>query len=345
MLNLISTLRKTAAITALILFGVSGAAADTDNLATDVTYTWSAELVAFDEATRMATLRHSLVGHPPQDLTGFSNGDRIILTWSGVHSAGLIRSIAPGEMARGHLAMPVEFAGFDGRYVTFRLPIPADYVNQVLALEPGEWVTATSPHAAPDHNAVVMDIRGFITSRDRSSDRVSLDVTLPETYTWSAALVAFDEAGAVATVRARLVEENRDDLSGLGGGDPIVLTWSGAYSAASGILAVEPGETAEGRFEMPVEFVSLEGRYVTFRTPVQADFVHRIKALEPGEWVTATSPHAAWDRNAVVMDIRGYTESHGRSTDNTGVDAARPRKLIQSTQFIDIDASAGTVPR
>ena len=158
-----------------------------------------------------------------------------------------------------------------------------------------------------------------------------------ETYTWSAELVAFDEAEAMATVRARLVEENLNDLSGFSAGDPIVLTWSGVYSAAAGILAVAPGERARGRFEMPVEFVSLEGRYLTFRTPIQADFVNTIMALKPGQWVTATSPHAAWDRNAVVMDIRGFTDG-GWVADLAGVAATLPRTVIQSTQFIDIES-------
>ena len=164
------------------------------------------------------------------------------------------------------------------------------------------------------------------------------DLPVSETYTWSAELVAFDEAEALATVRARLVEENLNEPSGFSAGDPIVLTWSGVHSAAAGILAVAPGERAWGRFEMPVEFVSLEGRYLTFRTPIQADFVNTIMALEPGRWVTATSPHAAWDRNAVVLDIRGFTDIGGWDADLAGVAAALPRKVIQSTQFIDIES-------
>lgn len=338
MLNLVSTLRKTAAITALILFGVSGAAADTADLPASETYTWSAELLAFDEATRMATLRNSLVSYPSQDLTDFEDGDRITLSWSGVVYASRIRAIAHGETAGGRFEMPVEFGGVDGRDLTFRLPIPADHVDRVMAIEPGTWVTATSPYTVRNHDGVVMHVRRFIDLGDRYEPRVARDVAGPENYTWSAELVAFDEAEAMAMVRARLVEENLNDLSGFRAGDPIVLSWSGAYSAAAGILAIAPGDKAWGRFEMPVEFVSLEGRYLTFRTPIRADFVNTIKALEPGGWVTAISPHAARDRNAVVMDIRGFTDVDNAGADLAGVAAALPKKVIQSTQFIDIES-------
>ena len=340
MLNLISTLRKTAAITALILFGVSGAAADPADVPAAGTYTWSAELVAFDEATRMATLQNSLVGYPAQDLSGYDDGDRIMLSWSGVVYASRIRAITHAETAGGRFEIPVEFAAVDGHDLSFRLPVPADYVHKVKAIEPGTWVTATSAYGVRNHDAVVMHMRRFTDTGERYEARVTRDVTAPETYTWSAELVALDEAEAMATVRARLVEHGRVDPGGFGAGDPIMLTWSGVDSAAAGILAVVPGETAWwGRFEMPVEFVSLEGRYLTFRTPIQAELVDTIRALDPGEWVTATSPHAAWDRHAVVMDIRGFTDIGGWSGgDLADANTARPRSVLQSTQLVDIES-------
>ena len=65
MLSPVDTLRMTAALAALILFGMSGATADTDRAAAPETYTWPAELVAFDEETGMATLRHCRSSWPP----------------------------------------------------------------------------------------------------------------------------------------------------------------------------------------------------------------------------------------------------------------------------------------
>ncbi|MDE2906935.1 MAG: hypothetical protein OXQ28_12730 [Acidobacteriota bacterium] len=79
---------------------------------------------------------------------------------------------------------------------------------------------------------------------------------------------------------------------------------------------------------------SAEGRM----PPIQADSVNAITTLEPGQWVTATSPHAARDRNAVVTDIRGLTDVGGWGADLAGVAPALPRKVIQSTQFIDFES-------
>ena len=216
MLSPANTLRMTAALAALILFGMSNATAVADDVVAPETYTWSAELVAFDEATGKVTLRHWLVDHDAQALTGFHDGDPIILTWSGFVSASGIRGIAHGETAKGRFEMPVEFASVDDRYLSFRVPVHADYTTTLRGLRPDEWVTTTSPHAASDRNAVVMHIRGFTDVGDRYREDVALDVTVPE-YTWSAELVAFDEASMMATVRAMRVGHDMGDLSGYKG--------------------------------------------------------------------------------------------------------------------------------
>ncbi len=309
MLSPVNTLRMTAALAALILFGMSGATADTDRAAVPETYTWPAELVAFDEETGMATLRHWLVDHDPHDaqaLAGFRDGDPIVLTWSAFISVSGIRGIEHGGKATGRFQMPVEFVRVDGRYLSFRVPVPADYLDTIRGLRPGEWITATSPHAAWNAEAVVMHIRGYNDVGNEYLDHVTLDVTGPE-YNWSADLVAFDEASMTATVRAMLVGTGIGDLSGYGHGDRVVLTWSG-LTFASGVRGIEHGESGWGRFQMPVELAAIDGRYVTFRVPVPADSLDTIRDLKPGRWITATSPQPAPDRSAVVLDIRGFND-------------------------------------
>lgn len=73
---------------------------------------------------------------------------------------------------------------------------------------------------------------------------------------------------------------------------------------------VTDGEMSKERFAMPVEFVSTEreGRHMKFRVPIPYGDVQEIKALTPGQWVLATSPHTAADRSAAVSTIRGYTD-------------------------------------
>ena len=306
MLSPVNTLRMTAALAALILFGMSGATANTDEVAVPETYTWSAELIAFDEASRMATLRHWLVDHDKQALDGFHDGDPIVLTWSGFVSASGIRAIEHGDKATGRFQIPVEFAAIDGRDLSFRVPVPADYMNTIRGLRPAEWLTATSPHAAWDRNAVVMHVRGYTDVGNEYLHRVTLDMAVTD-YTWSAKLLGFDEASMTATVRAMLVGSDSGDLSGYQDADRVVLTWSG-ITYASGIRGIAPGESGRSRFEMPVELAAVDGRYLTFRVPVPDDYLDTIRDLKPGQWVTATSPQPAPDRSAVVLDIREFND-------------------------------------
>ncbi len=132
----------------------------------------------------------------------------------------------------------------------------------------------------------------------------------PTEFTWSAELVAFDEASGMATVKAFVVGSPIDNADTFDKGDAIVLAWSGAYKRASGVRSIAHGDMARDRFEMPVEFVSTErdGRYLVFRVPISEAHVAAVEKLSPGLWVTATSPHAAPDRTAVVSTIRSYTD-------------------------------------
>ena len=84
-----------------------------------------------------------------------------MLTWSGLTSASGIRSIAYGTSGRGRFEMPVELTAIDDRYLTFRVPVPADHLDTIRDIEPGQWVTVTSPQPAPNRLAIVLNIRGF----------------------------------------------------------------------------------------------------------------------------------------------------------------------------------------
>lgn len=128
-------------------------------------YTWSAELVDFDEASRIVTVKARVVNHEGiEGLSDFSGGDRVMLTWSGIFTASGIRAITPGtESEFDRFTMPVEFvaAEMDGQYVTFRLPIPGEDTAKIAALTPGTWVTATTPHQPSGWAEAVTGIRAF----------------------------------------------------------------------------------------------------------------------------------------------------------------------------------------
>ena len=144
-----------------------GATAETEG-----TYTWHAELVAFDEAAGTVTVKSHLVSNADiEAATGLAEGDRAVLTWSGISWAAGVRRISPeSETQLDRMTMPVEFVATDdaGQYVTFRVPIPRQDVPKIAALEVGQWVTAISPHQPSGWDETVTAIRAYTDVADVS---------------------------------------------------------------------------------------------------------------------------------------------------------------------------------
>jgi hypothetical protein len=134
------------------------------NGAANDTYTWSAELVAIDEPARAVTVQTPLVSNAEIDFASFEAGDRVTLTWSGINTAAGVRRIVDGEAPETDLlTLPIEFvsAEHDNRYVRFKVPVPSDDVAALAALEPGSWITATSPRRPKTLEEAVADARPY----------------------------------------------------------------------------------------------------------------------------------------------------------------------------------------
>jgi hypothetical protein len=132
-----------------------------------------------------------------------------------------------------------------------------------------------------------------------------------EAFSWSAELVALDENARMITVKAPTVgEQASPDFAHLKTGERIMLKWSGYDLSADSISrALRPVEVkSDERFVFPVEFVSFDKdrRYVTFKVQVPENSIANMKALKPGEWVTATSPHGAPSKTTPIASIRPY---------------------------------------
>jgi hypothetical protein len=131
----------------------------------DTTYTWSAELVDFDAASNRITVRAMLVSNPEQtDLAALHAGDRAVLTWSGLSMAAGVRAVQRGSSSSfDRMTMPIEYVAseLDGRYVSFKVPIPARDAAAIAKLTPGTHVTATSPLQAKSMEEAVTTIRPY----------------------------------------------------------------------------------------------------------------------------------------------------------------------------------------
>src|SRR5438093_4621493 len=136
-----------------------------------------------------------------------------------------------------------------------------------------------------------------------------------DTYTWNGELVALDENARTLTVKSRVVgDQPMAELGKFKAGDRIVLTWSGFDKYADAInhaVRFDTTKKFEERFTFPVEFVSFDPahQYVTFKAPVPADSIGKIKSLKPGEWITATSPHTKTAEAQPIVSVRPYVWS------------------------------------
>ena len=128
-------------------------------------YEWSAELVSFDAATNTAEFRALVASHVEIDgLDTFSDGDRLILTWSGRSWASGIRGLARNpELTPETLSLPVEFVSSerDGRYIVFRIPVPENSVETISGMEAGMRVTGISPRMASNWDNGVNLLRHY----------------------------------------------------------------------------------------------------------------------------------------------------------------------------------------
>jgi hypothetical protein len=142
-----------------------------------------------------------------------------------------------------------------------------------------------------------------------------------EAFSWSGELVALDESARMITVKAPTVgEQASPDFAHLKAGERIMLRWSGYDVSADAISrALRPAEVkSDERFVFPVEFVSFDKdrRYVTFKVQIPENNIANMKALKPGEWVTATSPHGASSKTTPIASIRPYVISASTTSSN-----------------------------
>lgn len=125
----------------------------------DQSYTWSAELVSYDEDARAMTVRAPVETHAEiENLSSFSEGDRVTIVWTGRFWAAGVRDIVRNaDSAEGFLKLPAEFVGAedDGSYVSFRVRVPSDDASRIASVEPGDEVRVRSPRSASSRRNAV----------------------------------------------------------------------------------------------------------------------------------------------------------------------------------------------
>jgi hypothetical protein len=87
-----------------------------------------------------------------------------MLTWSGISWGSGVRAVERGNTSKfDRMTMAVEFVAseLDGRYVSFKVPVPAPHGAAIAKLKPGSYVTGTSPWRATTPAEAVISIKPY----------------------------------------------------------------------------------------------------------------------------------------------------------------------------------------
>ena len=311
-------------------------------------YRWDGELVSLDEATGMLTVKSRMAS--PSGLAAVARaetGDPIVINWSGYSSrASGIRAVMPddgsGLWGSNRFLLQARFVETDAenRYLTFKTAVPEDSLGTVRALTRGSWASVRSPHHPADADAAVLSVDAYVPVRERRP------APLPgATYRWDGELVSLDEATGALTVKSRVVSPSGlAAVAGTDPGKPIVITWSGYESRASGIRTAVPddgsGLWGSNRFLLRATLVEsdAEGRYLTFKAQVPEASLATVRALTRGSWASVRSPHHPADADAPMLSVDAYVPSPER----------RPAPLPGATyrwdgEFVALDEVTGTL--
>lgn len=134
-----------------------------------------------------------------------------------------------------------------------------------------------------------------------------------DSFEWSAEIVAFDEATRMLTVKAMAAADVAKQVATLKSGEKVLLTWSvfeRHANAVNGVHKYDATRKQESRHAFPAEFVGYDTNVsrITFKATIPADSVSRIKGLNPGQWVTATSKAGTHAETPAITAVRGYNE-------------------------------------
>ena len=273
-------------------------------------YRWLGELVALDEGARALTVTSRVVAPAGLAVAGLEPGDPILITWSGSdHGAQAISAVAPddgsGLSPGDRFRLRARFVAADAARssLTFSVSGPSSALAPLRAATQGTWATVTSPHRPAHGPAAVVAVDAYGAGDGRGP-------AAGDTYDWHGELVSLDNAGRSLTIRSRLVSPNAA-AAGLEPGDAIRITWSGYRDRAAGVRAVVPADDSglwgSERFLLDAKLVAVDSPYVTFSVEPPADGIDALRALTPGAWATATSPHQP--AAAAVEGVTAYAAS------------------------------------
>jgi hypothetical protein len=127
------------------------------------TYTWSGEVLMYDEKGKTVTVRAPYLEHINRYIGNFTRGDKVVLNWA-MTSPGeteAIRYVGRYDQTNGAkwgYVLPVEFVSADttARQLTFTVAVPSRALKALQRIPSGGWIKVTTPFDQPNETAAIV---------------------------------------------------------------------------------------------------------------------------------------------------------------------------------------------
>jgi hypothetical protein len=128
-------------------------------------YTWFGELVSYDQAVNVLTVKARVREHVNKYTGRFSRGDRLVLIWATprpgeTEAITYIERYTDSAVLKSGYVLPVEFVSADptASQLTFSLTPPPDAAATLRAVRPGAWIKVRTPFDQPTEIAAIQSI-------------------------------------------------------------------------------------------------------------------------------------------------------------------------------------------
>jgi hypothetical protein len=128
-------------------------------------YTWSAEVLMFDEKGKTVTVRAPYLEHISRYIGEFTRGDKVMLNWATPRpgETEAVRYVGrhdASSAAKWGYVLPVEFVSADTteRRLTFTVALPSKALKALKRIPSGGWIKVTTPFDQPNETATIVAV-------------------------------------------------------------------------------------------------------------------------------------------------------------------------------------------
>ena len=137
--------------------------------ATNQFYTWSGEVLMYEEKGKTVTVKAPYLEHINRYIGDFTRGDKVMLNWA-TNRPGeteAIRYVGRYDASSGGrwgYVLPAEFVSADttARRLTFTVAVPSKALKTLKRVPSGGWIKVTTPFDQPNDTAAIVALEESI---------------------------------------------------------------------------------------------------------------------------------------------------------------------------------------